>query len=65
VQPDQVAAYLGHKMPDAREIQVSGLRRIPGGASRETWSLDAKWLNGDQPAERGFIIRRDPVASVL
>jgi aminoglycoside phosphotransferase (APT) family kinase protein len=52
-------------MPDAREIEVSGIRRIPGGASRETWSLDASWTDGNGRVESGFIIRRDPVASVL
>ena len=39
---EQLAAYLQHKMPDAREIEVSSLSRIPGGASRETWSFDAR-----------------------
>ena len=43
MQPDQVAAYLQHQMPDAREIVVANLWRIPGGASRETWSFDASW----------------------
>jgi aminoglycoside phosphotransferase (APT) family kinase protein len=65
VQPEQVAAYLQHKMPDAREIEVSQLVRIPGGASRETWSCDATWREGKARAGRGLIIRRDPEASLL
>ena len=65
MEPDQVAAYLQHQMPDAREIEVSQLWRIPGGASRETWSCDATWREGKARAGRGFIIRRDPEASLL
>ncbi|MGB2695793.1 MAG: phosphotransferase family protein [Dehalococcoidia bacterium] len=66
---EEVAAYLQHKMPDAREIEVSQLSRIPGGASRETWSFDANWREGkarpDGRASRAFILRRDPEASLL
>jgi aminoglycoside phosphotransferase (APT) family kinase protein len=52
-------------MPNAREIEVSQPKRIPGGASRETWSFDASWSENGERASRGFIARRDPVASVL
>ena len=62
---EQIAAYLEHKMPDAREIEVSQLWRIPGGASRETWSFDATWREGKARAGRGYILRRDPEASLL
>ncbi len=62
---DQVAAYLQHKMPDARDVSVSRLWRIPGGASRETWSCDATWRESETPVERGLILRRDPEASLL
>jgi aminoglycoside phosphotransferase (APT) family kinase protein len=62
---EQVAAYLQHKMPEAREIEVSKPARIPGGASRETWSCDAAWTEGGERRERGLILRRDPEASLL
>ncbi|MCH8994884.1 MAG: phosphotransferase family protein [Chloroflexi bacterium] len=65
IREEQVAAYLEHKMPDAREIEVSQLWRIPGGASRETWSFDATWREGKARAGRGYILRRDPEASLL
>jgi aminoglycoside phosphotransferase (APT) family kinase protein len=65
VTPEQVAAYLQHKMPDARDISVSHLWRIPGGASRETWACDATWREGESTVERGLILRRDPEASLL
>lgn len=63
---DQLIAYLRHRMPEARDIAVSGIARIPGGASRETWTFDARWSeNGGTVVERGFIARRDPPASLL
>ena len=65
MQPDQVAAYLQHQMPGAREIVVANLWRIPGGASRETWSFDASWREGASTQQRGLILRRDPEASLL
>lgn len=62
---EQIAAYLQHKLPHAREIEVSQLWRIPGGASRETWSFDATWREGETPTSHGFILRRDPEGSLL
>lgn len=38
-------------------VEVEDLRRLSGGASRETWSLDALLPGG---ARRGLIVRRDP-----
>ncbi len=71
----RIADFLQARMPDATQIQVSRLYRIPGGASRETWSFDATWQNGhiqqnEQDGEstlqkRGFILRRDPDAGLL
>jgi aminoglycoside phosphotransferase (APT) family kinase protein len=52
-------------MPEAREIAVSNIARIAGGASRETWSFDARWSENGATIERGFIARRDPPASLL
>ncbi|MFQ5666122.1 MAG: phosphotransferase family protein [Candidatus Binatia bacterium] len=63
---DAVARYLAQRLPDACDIQVSNLSRIPGGASRETWSVDASWTDGQGRERRqGLIIRRDPPASLL
>lgn len=62
----ELIAYLQHRLPEASDITVSGLARIAGGASRETWSFDAAWSAADgKRHERGFIIRRDPPASLL
>jgi aminoglycoside phosphotransferase (APT) family kinase protein len=50
---DFVAAQSGN--PDVR---VAGLRRVPGGASRETWAFDARF--DGEPTARQLILRRDP-----
>ncbi len=39
------------------EAEVRNLRRLTGGASRETWAFDAVFAGG---AERPLILRRDP-----
>ena len=62
---DRLLAYLVTRMPDARGLSVANIARIPGGASRETWSFDARWSQGGETVERSFIVRRDPTASLL
>ncbi len=59
------AAYLQHKMPGASSVEVTGLSRIHGGASRETYRLRASWQEGGTRRERPLILRRDPVASLI
>jgi aminoglycoside phosphotransferase (APT) family kinase protein len=61
-----IASYLSKRLPDAHDLTVTKLYRIPGGASRETWSVDARWTDAESRVQtRGFIIRRDPPASLL
>jgi aminoglycoside phosphotransferase (APT) family kinase protein len=38
-------------------VEVEGLRRLSGGASRETWSFDARRADG---TALGLVLRRDP-----
>jgi aminoglycoside phosphotransferase (APT) family kinase protein len=42
------------------KVTVENLWRMPGGASRETWSFDALMERGGKPARRGLVLRRDP-----
>jgi aminoglycoside phosphotransferase (APT) family kinase protein len=44
----------------AGEATVAGVRRLSGGASRETWAFDAR-VGGDQLA---LVLRRDPAPDV-
>ncbi len=62
---EQLTAYLQHKMPQAEALVVSNVARIPGGASRETWSFDATWRESGRQVSRAFVVRRDPTASLL
>jgi len=60
----QLQEYLSSKL-GADGVAVSNLERIPGGASRETWSFDATWRENRNELQRGFVLRRDPDASLL
>jgi aminoglycoside phosphotransferase (APT) family kinase protein len=62
---DRVRRYLEARMPAASDIVVAGLDRVGGGASRETWLVDAEWTEEGGRAVRPLIIRRDPTASLL
>jgi aminoglycoside phosphotransferase (APT) family kinase protein len=65
LQAERIAEYLRAKLPQAEGVEVSNVARIPGGASRETWSFDATWREGGTDVARGFVLRRDPDASLL
>ena len=65
VQAERVAEYLQSRLPEAAEIAVQDVKRLPGGASRETWSFDARWREGGAEVARAFVLRRDPDASLL
>jgi aminoglycoside phosphotransferase (APT) family kinase protein len=52
-------------MPDASEVAVSGLERISGGASRETYRFRLTYRQGGKAHERRLILRRDPPASLI
>jgi len=57
---EALAAYLSQLW--AEPIVVENLSRIPGGASRETYSFDAMRAGGER---KGLILRRDPVCSLI
>ncbi len=65
LQAEQIAEYLQSRLPQASDIAVQNLFRIPGGASRETWSFDAHWREGGSIVSRAFVLRGDPDASLL
>jgi aminoglycoside phosphotransferase (APT) family kinase protein len=65
VQPERIAEYLRSRIPEATELEVANVYRIPGGASRETWAFDARWRQDGAAVSRAFVLRRDPDASLL
>ncbi|MDR3512826.1 MAG: phosphotransferase family protein [Caulobacteraceae bacterium] len=63
---DRIAAYAASRLPGARDVAVSGLARISGGASRETYRLRLRYVDADgRSVERPLILRRDPPASLI
>ena len=62
---ERLRQYLAARLPAAADIVIGRLERTGGGASRESWLVDAEWTENGVPAARPLIIRRDPTASVL
>ncbi len=60
LQAERIAEYLRSRLPQAAEIAVQNLFRLPGGASRETWSFDARWREGIGILEPLVICPRAP-----
>lgn len=56
-------SYLAEKMPDWRDVAVTGLHRLPMGASRETFRCDLAYTDASGPQSLRVILRRDPPAS--
>jgi aminoglycoside phosphotransferase (APT) family kinase protein len=62
---DQFTNYMQAQMPEASDLSVSGLTRIHGGASRETYRLRLAYKEDGQSFDKGLILRRDPVGSLI
>jgi aminoglycoside phosphotransferase (APT) family kinase protein len=63
--PERVARYLAERKPEWRDIRVTRLARIHGGASRETYRFGVGFLEDGVARERGLILRRDPPDSLI
>jgi aminoglycoside phosphotransferase (APT) family kinase protein len=53
--PERLAGALGRALGPG--LRIEGLRRVSGGASRETWLFDAVAPGGER---HGLVLRRDP-----
>jgi aminoglycoside phosphotransferase (APT) family kinase protein len=62
---ERFAAYVAHRWPDARDVSVSDLVRIHGGASRETYRLQLHFSRGEGAQARALVLRRDPPGSLI
>jgi aminoglycoside phosphotransferase (APT) family kinase protein len=62
---DRFAAYVAHQWPDASGVEVTGLTRIHGGASRETYRLRLRFTRDGRDHQEGLILRRDPSGSLI
>lgn len=62
---ERFAAYVAHRRPEVSEISVTDLERIYGGASRETYRLRVRCVEGGRPTLQRMILRRDPESSLI
>jgi aminoglycoside phosphotransferase (APT) family kinase protein len=66
--PDELRNGLSHfiaRQLGVREVSIDGLRRLPGGASRETWSFDAVYGADGETKRLALVLRRDPGPTVM
>jgi aminoglycoside phosphotransferase (APT) family kinase protein len=61
----RIAAWLAHVLPQARDVAVSELARIHGGASQETFKFRARWRQGDVQHDLPLILRRAPESGLV
>jgi aminoglycoside phosphotransferase (APT) family kinase protein len=63
---ERLAAYLSPRLAAGGPVAISTLSRVPGGASRETWTFDATFADstGREHTE-SLVLRLDPPASLL
>lgn len=66
--PDELRERLEHFIARAAgvsDVRVENLRKLPGGASRQTWSLDAVYTQDGAVVHLPLVLRRDPGSSTL
>ncbi len=62
---ETLAAFLAPRL-NGTDVNVSGMQRIPGGASRETWMFAASWTSaGGGAAASNFILQKDASAGLV
>ncbi len=62
---ERLARYCAGRLGGPADVRVSGLRRIFGGASRETWRFVLHQGRDGQARQEPMILRRDPGASLI
>jgi aminoglycoside phosphotransferase (APT) family kinase protein len=61
----QLTSYLRHRFPEWHDLTAQISARIHGGASRETYRARITYIAGGRTIDRGIILRRDPVGSLI
>jgi aminoglycoside phosphotransferase (APT) family kinase protein len=60
----RLAAFIAQQV-DVPTVVVSGLRRLAGGASRETWSVDVAYEQDGARVHLPLVLRRDPPGAAI
>jgi len=63
--PRMIEKYISHRIPEADDIRVSGVDRIHGGASRQTYRFHLQYVDAEGQVDRRLILRRDPPSSLI
>ncbi|MFT7128717.1 MAG: aminoglycoside phosphotransferase (APT) family kinase protein [Gammaproteobacteria bacterium] len=61
----RLKAYLQEQFTDINVKEIKKLRRIHGGASRETYRFEMTYVDSGVEESRGLIVRRDPEGSLI
>jgi len=56
----RLAAWFQRRMPQARDLALSPLKRPAGGVSSETLLFDLSWREGDRALSRSLVVRWPP-----
>jgi aminoglycoside phosphotransferase (APT) family kinase protein len=59
------ARYVAYRLPEAGDVRVDEIRRIHGGASRETYRVRIGYSQAGEARQRGLILRRDPPGGLI
>jgi aminoglycoside phosphotransferase (APT) family kinase protein len=61
---ERLATFIACQV-DVERVEVSGLHRLAGGASREIWSVDVRYQQDGASVNLPLVLRRDPGATAL
>lgn len=68
MKPDEIrerlAAFVAREI-GVDSVHIDNLKRMAGGASRETWSLDLRYTQDGRDVHLPLVLRRDPAASAM
>ena len=62
---EQFKGYVSGKMPDAKNIDIGLVNPIFGGASRQTYSLELKYVMKGEPVLQRVILRREFESGII
>jgi len=60
----RLAAFIARQV-GVESVSASALRRLPGGASRETWSVDVSYEQNGTRVSLPLVLRRDPPGAAI
>ena len=62
---EQFKRFVSEKMPQAEEVDIGRVNPIFGGASRQTYSLELKYVTEGKPVSEQVILRREFESGII